>query len=269
MVGSISKILSLPGARQLRQSAALNRILRTGYGPWWGNFGSRSDAENYLNKSKRVTYNNPEIVAINLESFKKIHLFDWPVLYALQQMSNQGRLRSIVDFGGHVGAKFYAFREIIDFSPEFAWQVVDVPAVCAEGNRRLKPDDGNLSYSPTFENIVDCDVLLCSGSLQYCDEEIGDVVTKLPQRPKMIILNKIALSESAFYTLESFSGRRMPYRINTQENLDSSRCKINYKKFYGWTIPDMDFTVPHQDGSTVVQMIGEAWLDASDHAVVS
>jgi len=110
-------------------------------------------------------------------------------MYALRQMSIDGDVRSIVDFGGHVGVKYHAYRDIMDIDTKFKWHVVDVPAVCDEGRRRLRPSDTKLTYSDTLDAIEDCDVLLCSGSLQYCDEPLDRIIDRLPRRPPVVILN--------------------------------------------------------------------------------
>lgn len=222
------------------------------------------DAENFLSKSKRAHYDSPEIVEVNLELFRHVHLFDWPVLYALQRLAAEGKLKSVVDFGGHVGAKYYAYRSVMDFPWDLKWQVVDVPAVCAEGSRRLKPEDSNLSYSEDIGKIDACDVLFCSGSLQYSDEHLFRLLAEIPLRPQVIILNKVAVSDDMFYTLESFEIGRMPYKIVTQDYLDDVRRQFDYRKSIQWSIPEMNFTVPHKGGKSAVRMMGEIWVDPNN-----
>ncbi len=170
----------------------------------------------------------------------------------------------MVDFGGHVGAKFYAYRDVIRFNLDFKWQIIDVPAVCEEGRSRLKQGDESLVYSDSTANLVGCDVLLCSGSLQYCNESIDEIILKMPARPRVIILNKVALSDEEFYTLEAFLDSRMPYRIFTQKHLDTVRDLNGYNRFAHWEIPDMGFTVPHQRGKSMVHLVGEIWMDRND-----
>lgn len=261
MLRSISRIWALPGARQIRESSSLNRILGFSYGPRWGNFQSRTEATEFLKSSKLTSYNDADVVSINLQHFRKKHLFDWPVICALQQASSKMRLQSLVDFGGHVGAKYYAYRDVISFDPEFKWQIIDVPAVCREGRRNLEQGDKTLSYSEDVMGIDKCDILFCSGSLQYCDEDLGEIIQMMPEKPKMVIINKVAVSEAKFYTLEAFGNRRMPYRVFAQRQIDCTRESVGYKKCADWEIADMGFSVPHQKGRTSVRMIGEIWSD--------
>lgn len=74
-------IWSWPGLKQVRQSAFLNTRLRIGYGQFWGCFDSRSIAEEFLAKSKIVTYDSDGVVDINIETFQAVHLFgfSWQV----------------------------------------------------------------------------------------------------------------------------------------------------------------------------------------------
>ena len=264
MIGRIANLWSLPVFKQVRKSSSLNSALRLGYGQFWGKFLSRSDAEQFLRSSKRISYDNSEVVKINFNLFRSVHLFDWPVMYVLRELIYQGRSHSVVDFGGHVGAKYYAYRSIMTFPPELKWKIVDVPAVCDEGRRQLERGDESLSYHDDLKEIDSCDVLLCAGSLQYCEFYLDHILEKMLHRPHTIILNRLAVSDEEFYTLEDFGPGRMPHRVVTTDVLANIREIFGYDIIHQWKIPDRDFIVRHRTGENLVKMIGQVWEKRSE-----
>ncbi|KQP29856.1 hypothetical protein ASF49_14325 [Methylobacterium sp. Leaf104] len=255
-------IWSTPGLKQVRQSAFLNTRFRIGYGAYWGCFPSRSAAESFLSKPKRATYDSDRVVTINLETFQAVHPFDWPVMFFLQRFHQERQLKVVTDFGGHVGVKYHAYRNAMPLPPGIAWQVVDVPAICREGRRRIRPDDAGLSYHESLDTAADCDVLLCSGSLQYSDRFVDQIVADMRTAPRMIIINKVSVSDQDFYTLESFDRERMPHRVVTDGYLTKVREGLGYEKLNQWDIPGRRFKVPHQTGELRAGMIGQAWIRA-------
>lgn len=263
MIGRIADIWSLPGFKQVRKSGPLNNFLRIGYGQFWGKFILRSDAEQFLRSSKIISYNNSEIVKINFDLFRQIQLFDWPVMYALRELIYGDRLHTVIDFGGHVGAKYYAYRRLMTFPSELEWKIVDVPAVCDEGRKRLKQGDEALSYYENIEQIDSCDVLICAGSLQYCEFYLDHIIRQMRYRPHTIILNRVAVSDEEFYTLEDFGFGRMPHRIVTKDLLKNISETFNYVITYQWEIPDRNFIVRHRTGETLVRMVGQIWEEAT------
>ncbi|MEL6065150.1 methyltransferase, TIGR04325 family [Methylobacterium sp. DCY52] len=264
MFGRIADVWSLPGLKQVRKSGSLNSALRVGCGQFWGKFLSRPDAEQFLRSSKRVTYNNSEIVKINFDLFRRVQLFDWPVMYTLRELIYRDKLHTVVDFGGHVGAKYYAYRSMMPFPLELAWKVVDVPAVCEEGRRRLKRGDESLSYYDDIGKIDSCDALICAGSLQYCDFYLDHILKVMPHRPHTIILNRVAVSDEEFYTLEDFGVGRMPHRIVTKDVLENISETFGYTISTQWEIPDRDFIVHHRTGENLVRMVGQIWEKRSE-----
>ena len=92
--------------------------------------------------------------------------------------------------------------------------------------------------------------------------DLGDIVTGLPVRPRMIILNKVGVVErKGYFTLESYGTGRMPYRIFSRDELGHCLRGLGYRKLTGWMIPERNFSVPSQFGADLVMEIGEAWED--------
>jgi len=233
-------------------------LLHLGYGDHWGAFATRNEAQAFLPPGRRLSYDDDRLVPMNCDSFAQIHLFDWPVMFCLQQSMARGQLGTVTDFGGHVGVKFKAYGAAMAFPDDLVWQVVDVPAMCRAG-RRYGPAPA-LRFFERLEDARACDVLICSGVLQYADLTLEQIIERLPRRPPLIILNKVALSpDNGFYTLESFGPGRMPYRVLPAWELDDVRQRQGYELQSRWDIPYRDFEVPAADGTHPVKMVGEIW----------
>ena len=137
-----------------------------------------------------------------------------------------------------------------------------MPAVWREGVRQRSPTDLALSFHEQLEDTNPCELLLCSGSLQYADLTIDEIVARLPKSPDWIIINKVPVAEPpGFYTLESFGGDngRMPARVFFDAQLNAWREKLGYELYERWDIPHRRYTVPFWGGKHSVLLIGEAW----------
>jgi len=257
---SAKNIWKLPGLRQLHRSGAANTLFRKGKTPYWGRFKTSDEARNTLPAVRRASFDNEVMVSHNIEKFSTIHIFDWPVLFFLQKLIDEGRLRVVTDFGGHIGVKFHAFRTMLDLPPDLIWQVVDVPAMVKEGRSRLTPETSALHFFERAEETAACDVLLCSGVLQYAEATIEEIIDRLPARPQWVLLNKVSVFEGeGFFTLEDHGRYTLPFRIFTPKELDDSRVRLGYTRVADWTIPHCDILVHSSQGTDPVPMIGQAW----------
>jgi putative methyltransferase (TIGR04325 family) len=262
MTGVLTRLnlSTFPGYKKLRQSGVLDFVAGKEFGHYRGRFSTSDEATSSLPPSRRATYDNESLVSIGIESYSTIHPFDWPILTFCQKLMRENHLHSVTDFGGHIGVKFYAFREMLDLPEDFRWQIVDVPAMVREGRRRVPPEVHSLSFYEHVEETEACDALLCSGSLQYVDWSIEDLIGRLPRKPYMIFLNKVPVSASeGFFTLETFV-KTLPCRIFGPNELEAARQHLGYKLAASWPITNRDFVVLSSKGMEKVQMVGEAWV---------
>ncbi len=256
-----SVLFKLPGLKQLKASSVARSLLSGKIGPYRGRFKSSQEATESLPAARRSTYDNDEFVSINVESFSQVHSFDWPVLFFLQRLIHERALRVVTDFGGHVGVKFYAYRGLLDFPEDLRWQVVEVPAMVREGRRRVPAGVTSLEFFERLEETTACDVLICSGALQYAGVPLTELVERAPQKPKVVVLNKVPVSSRGadFFTLERFGATAIPNHIFSAEMLDEARLRLGYTLAASWTIPDRDFAVLSSWSATWVGMVGQIW----------
>ncbi len=265
-VSTMDDLRAMPGIYQVRRSRYRKKFLYEGQGTFFGRFNTYHDALGYLPEKLRSTYDNNDLVEINIDMFSQVQIFDWPVMFYLQDRANKGRLSAVTDFGGHVGVKYYAYSPFLQFSESFLWQAVEVPAMVEAGKKR--PGEGNrsLRFYERIEDTAPCDVLLCSGVLQYSPLTIEEIIGRMPKRPAMVILSRVSTLEAeGLYTLENFNDVKIPHRIFSLNELEQSRQTIGYSKLAHWHIPHRDFEIPFEPGTPQVKMIGEVWVDASLH----
>jgi putative methyltransferase (TIGR04325 family) len=252
-------IWKAPVLKQLRESGTFNAVFHKGFGAYWGHFRTSEEAGSFMRSSNRSTYNNNEIVQFNIDLFYGIQFFDWPVLFFLQTLLRENRLRVVTDFGGHVGVKFYAYRDLLDLPPDFIWQVYDLPAMVAEGRRRMPAGTTGLQFFDDLESTAPCDVLICSGVLQYAESTVEQIIGRLPAKPHMVILNKVAVFDTeSFYTLENYGRYWLPYRIFTPKELEETRVRLGYTLASNWTVP-REIVVNAANGKYQIKTIGQVW----------
>jgi putative methyltransferase (TIGR04325 family) len=257
-LAGISKdsIRTIPGVRQLLNiKAAHGREI----GHFSGMYETREEAFLAAPQAMRSTWNDEALVHSGTSSYASIHVFDWPVIYYLQQLIKEHALNVVTDFGGHVGVKYTAYSQVIDFPAEMRWQVVEVPAVIREAKRSVSVEKRSLRFFENLEDTEPCGALLCSGSLQYLGETVEQLVSRLPGKPQTILLNKVPVSrKKAFFTVERYI-KSLAYRIYGPDELDEVRTRMGYTATAKWTIPHRDILVLHSKGVEHVEMVGEAW----------
>jgi putative methyltransferase (TIGR04325 family) len=252
------QIWNIPGLKQVRESGTFNAVFHKGFGAYWGHFKSREEAQSFLRPHNRSTYDSNEIVQFNIDLYFGVQFFDWPVLFFLQTLLRENRLRVVTDFGGHVGVKFYAYRDLLNLPPGFEWQVFDLPAMVAEGRRRLPADVTSLRFFDDLESTSPCDALIFSGVLQYAESTIPEIIGSLPGKPHTVILNKVAVYDESFYSLENYGRYWLPYHIFTLKELEQARTQLGYALSSSWTVP-REITVNSAKGRHQIKTIGQVW----------
>jgi putative methyltransferase (TIGR04325 family) len=256
----MSSLKSLPVIAPLAAAAYRYAFFRRNRGRFFGVFDSAEAARRAAERT-RTSYDDPSIVDINLRSFLALHLFDWPVLHHLYRAVRESGVQSLVDFGGHVGVKYYAMREHLPLEPAFRWQVVEVPAMVAEGRRRqAELGIEQLAFHETIEQAGPAQLLLCSGALQYCGVGLAELIGRMRERPSVVIVNKLPVSDrGGFFTLESFGDPKLPYHVLDRADHRRSMEQAGFHLASEWRLPERDFSVPYSSPTRSAQLLGEVW----------
>jgi putative methyltransferase (TIGR04325 family) len=232
----------------------------SGSGPWdlWGDFSSQESALNFI-KGKPNSYDDSDIAGINVDAFCRVSNFDYPVIFWLSRIIQSST--GMTDFGGHIGVKYYAYRDYLQIPNDFSWNVVDVAAVRKKGEIvSIERQASTLRFFPSVKNVPEAEILMCSGSLQYCPESIEEIVTQLPSQPEWIIINKLSVvSTREFVALENFGSSWIPFRIHQQESFTERVRALGYELVDSWEIPNRLYDVPFTEVGENMRSVGQVW----------
>jgi putative methyltransferase (TIGR04325 family) len=253
-------ILNTPILCQLGQFCYGKLFFYGARGRFYGIFNSLEEAKELISSGCPSSYADTDLTDVNIDSFSQIHLFDYPVMLRLLMAINQAK--HLIDFGGHIGVKYYAYKRLLPDIQDLIWKVVDVP-FCVERGRReaLQRGATNLSFSSDISEAGDCDLLLISGTLQYVTPSIGDLLDSMACLPRFIIINKLPLHfGSDCYTIENFGNAKIPYRIFNKDKFDLQLLNRAYNKVDTWTIPSREISIPfHEKKLDKFVMEGQVW----------
>jgi putative methyltransferase (TIGR04325 family) len=221
-----------------------------------GSFENFAVAEANAPSGKPVGYDNPE--AATMLYSHQIYFYDYPALFWLGRSLDSG-LRTVVDLGGHIGIKYYAFRRVLNYPPDLRWTVCDVPAVVKAGQEvaAQRQVTHQLDFTADFHKASGCDVLYASGSLQYLPLRLSELLVELPVKPKRIVLNTTAVHpERTLYTLNSIGVAVCPYRIEHYDQLFADLTGAGYVRRDAWRNEGKPIEVPFIEGGDKPHYIG-------------
>jgi len=256
-------IRNTPGVYRLRKLRYERRFF-SNPGDYWGllgSFASMEEARRYTDHPEFASYDNEAVVDVLLDYFSTLSLFDYPVLYWLNRLIDEESLESLVDFGGHVGVKYYAYTNHVRLPSTFKWAVVDVPAMVRRGEKKSREAGSpHLEFHTRIEDAPHTSLLFCSGSLMYVNQRIDQIVPAMKAKPDYLLINKLAvLPDKEIVALEGFGNVCVPYRVFSDKHFRRSVDEMGYELVDSWEIPDRTHSVPFVDEARGIKSIGQVW----------
>lgn len=253
-------VASAPGIVTLRQRAYARAFARREHvNLYCGVFSSFEAAERSAPPTKPLGYDNEaaaEMYPLTTEPMLK----DYPAIAWLRDALDAGH-RKVFDLGGHIGVKYYAFRERLALPPDTTWTVCDVPAVVERG-RELADEHGvanQLRFTTDWRELGEADVLFASGSVQYLPTPLTTMLGEMATRPARVVINSAALHPSrSFYTLNSIGVAFCPYRVQAEPAFLAEMEALGYRCVDRWETPK-DFHIPFENGYDLDRFVGMAF----------
>ena len=218
---------------------------------YWGVFRSFAQALSYIPRDLRDAP-HPEIPD-NLD--ENIPDADWEVVRILSTLIP--KVRFVFDFGGHAGLSFYRYRKEIAYPPTLRWLVCDLPWMTNPGRRIAKKrGETQLDFTEDPLQGSGADIYLTFGTLQYLEESLTQMLSRLAEVPPHIIVNRVPMSsKETFFTLQHTDHNVIPYQIPNREEFISSIEAMGYELMETWhndrccdIIFEPDYFVKHYYG---------------------
>ncbi len=196
-----------------------------------GIYSSFSEAISAITGNTTLGYNNPDSSAMYQKNMAAIREWDYPVLFWLDRTLSANS--HVFDYGGHVGFLYYTFSRYITFGDR-AWTVFDVPEVVRQGKAiAASCQEKHLHFTDSSKDGDGCDIMIVSGSQQYIDSPLVQILQQYERLPKHLIINMIPLHDRhEFVTLNHIGTAVCPYRVAHKESF------INSLTAAGWILKD-------------------------------
>lgn len=176
----------------------------------------------------------------------RVFPYDYPAMFWLQQLFKEG-CTSVFDLGGSIGIKYYAYRRRLTYPSDLRWTVYDVPAVRRAGVHWAAEHDEHrqLSFSEDHRDADGHDILFASGSLQYLDYRLWEVLSPLHSPPRHVLITMLPLHpERTFYTVQNMGTLCCAYGIVARPEFLAQMKAAGYSVRDAWDQPERHCDIP-------------------------
>ena len=253
-------VAELPGVRLLarpfyRRLFASDVLPGNAYG---GVFASFDEARAGAPASLPTSYDQPQSGELYADRLERVQIVDYPVLFWLSQLF-AADTRKLFDLGGNVGTSYFGFRHHLPYPDDLRWLVHDVPAVVAAGRALAEREDsaGKLGFTDSPRDADGCDVLFCSGVLQYLDYSLPELLGSLREPPRHVLVNMTSLHpERAFVTLQRVTRRQVgiancPYRVSALGAFIDEFVAAGYRMVDHWSTTERHMRIPFEPDHSI------------------
>jgi putative methyltransferase (TIGR04325 family) len=180
------------------------------------------------------SYDNEASAAMYRERLSRVYPSDYPVLFWMTSIWTD--VRRVFDFGGHVGIAFYAYAKYLRYPIDLRWTVLDVPSVIEQGQRlAAQRREHRLSFTRDLESAEGADVFLSAGSLQYIEEPLHSIISRIRRRPRHVIVNRTPIYDGeSFVTLQNNGTAICPYNVFNYQAFVGSMDRLGYELVDRW-----------------------------------
>lgn len=188
---------------------------------------------------------------------RTVHSSDYPLMFWLSRMLREES--SVLDFGGNVGMAFYSFSRYLNYPENFRWLVYDLPEVVQTAIRVYEQEGSPaaLSFTSQLSDCQGCEVFLASGSLQYVPETLPEILEKMEERPKYLLVNKLpAYDGTPYVTVQNTGTAFSPYRVVNGAEFVEQVCSFGYSLRDKWLNPDLTLLLPGSPAHSLESFCG-------------
>lgn len=179
-------------------------------------------------------YDTPDAALKYADRMSRIAPDDYPALFWVSRALASGA-RAVVDFGGHIGIAWCAWREALSAPPETRWTVCDVPAVVAEGARVAKErGETSLFFTSDLATTRGADLFIAQGSLQYVETSLGALLDTAGL-PRHVVVHTTPMRPGrTVWTLQNIGPAICPYALHSRDELLGFAMARGYHLVAAW-----------------------------------
>jgi putative methyltransferase (TIGR04325 family) len=218
-------------------------------------FPDFKSAEIAAPKTLALGYDNENSANMYDEYTQNIGAVDYPAIFWMERLREE--VKSVYDFGGHVGIKYYAYSKFL--SSDLNWTTYDVPAVVSRG-RQLAADKKvvNLKFSDNLKDLENgFDLFFVSGSFQYIENPIDLVFKGLKNKPKYVLINMMTLHETlTTVTIQNIGTAFCPYKIFQKSTFLKQLKDYGYESIAEWKNAEKYCEIPFHKNESLYGYTG-------------
>lgn len=202
--------------------------------------------------TKDTGYDHSEPARMYKDRLDRIYPSDYPVIFWLEKAFTEGAA-SVIDFGGHIGVGYYAYQNYIRFPETLRWLVCDVEEVTLEGKRLAERKQiENLTFTTDLNHGDGRDILFASGSLQYMEKSLAEMLDGFEQIPSHIIVNLLPVHDTdEYYTLQNIGFSFCPYHIFKDEKFIRELNDMGYEMVDQWHNLEKQCAIPFHENNSL------------------
>ncbi len=229
--------LARRAAKQMRLDNLYDRV-GSFASPFRGVYDSWAAAQRAIPAGQRVGYNHAEAVSMYTKYLEKIRPSDYAALFWMKSVIEESS--SVFDLGGNIGLAYYAFRRYLNYPSNLRWTVCDLPEIVQAGRDLARERNvTGLAFTEDFCDAEGADILLTTGTLQYMQTPLSEILSPLGSKPKHLLVNRTPLYEGdTFHTVQYLPPMSLIYRVFNREVFIDSILALGYELVDSWDIAE-------------------------------
>jgi len=254
-------IAAVPGIRPVLEALYERRFARAVPAPgnlYRGVFATFAQAQASAPGTRPTGYDNKASADLYRERTRRVYISDYPVMFWLARLFESGA-NSVFDIGGHIGIGYYAYQKYVRFPETIRWRVLDVPAVNKAGEEfALEHDKARrLDFTDKPADADGYDIIFASGSLQYLEYTLADLIGQLARPPKHLVINLMPIHMSqSFFTLQNMGIAFCPYRVMAEREFIDGLKARGYALQDRWENPDRTCKIAFRPAESLDRYFG-------------
>lgn len=225
-----------------------------------GCFDSRQEAAQAISESRDGEYDviNKNKAANAVQEEAKLDTYfkdtDYPLFFWLTRALEPET--HLLELGGSLGHFYYACKRFEMLPERTSWTVAELPeAVSLGASIGRKRGEQALGFidSRRIAEVAPTNLFLTSGTLQYMEDSLADILQGLKQMPKHLLVHHLPVHKTkSFWTLQKLSLCEVPYRVYGYQDLMADIQRLGYSLISEWRYP-RTIEIPFRRSETSIE----------------